>query len=153
VNKNGGSSKAAKGLAMMALLVISSAACSASRTPDPSSSSSAGSAALHVADEEVRRILLGSCYPCHANERDDPWYAHLAPSSWSGRGRAALNFDEWQRYDPSKRSAEMTAIAVAVQDGYMPLKDYTFFNWAAKLDEGRRQRIIQWAKAQAQPAH
>jgi Haem-binding domain len=153
VKKNGGSSKAAKGMVMMTLLVISSSACSASRTPEPSSSSAAGSASLQVADDEVLRILLESCYPCHANERRDPWWAHLAPSSWSGRGRAALNFDEWQTYDPSKRSAEMTAIAAVVQDEYMPLKDYTLFNRAAKLDEARKQRIVQWAKAEAQPAH
>jgi hypothetical protein len=90
---------------------------------------------LQVADPEVRQILVDSCYPCHANERSDPWYAHLAPSSWSGRGRAALNFDDWQSYDPAKRNAEFAAIVVVIQDGYMPLKDYTFFNGAAKLNE------------------
>ncbi len=137
----------------MALLLILCAACSASRTPEPSSSSAAGSAALQVGDDEVRRILLDSCHPCHANERSDPWYAHLAPSSWSSRGRVALNFDEWQTYDPAKRSAEMAAIAAAVQSDRMPLKDYTFFNRAAKLGEAQRQRIIEWASAKAQPAH
>jgi len=83
----------------------------------------------------------------------DPWYAHLAPSSWSSRGRAALNFDEWQGYDSAKRNAEIAAIVAVVQGGSMPLKDYTFFNGAAKLNEAQRQRIVQWASAEAQPAH
>ena len=47
----------------------------------------------------------------------------------------------------------MAAIAAAVQTHRMPLKDYTFFNRAAKLGEAQRQRIIEWASAKAQPAH
>jgi hypothetical protein len=35
----------------------------------------------------------------------------------------------------------------------MPLKDYTYFNGAAKLYEAQRQRIIQWASTEAQAAH
>ena len=106
-----------------------------------------------MADAEVRQILLDSCYPCHANERSDPWYAHLAPSSWSSRGRDALNFDEWLSYDPARRNAQIAAIVAVVQDGYMPLKDYTFFNGAAKLDEAQKQRIIRWASTEALAAH
>ena len=136
---------------MMASLLLL-AACSASPNAAPPSTSAGGSG-LQVADPEVRQILFDSCYPCHANERSDPWYAHLAPSSWSSRGRAALNFDEWQSYDPTKRNAEIAAIVTVVQDGYMPLKDYTFFNGAAKLNEAQRQRIVQWASTEAQPAH
>jgi hypothetical protein len=138
-------------MAMIAPLVVL-AACSASpNAAAPSTSASASD--LQVADAEMRQILLNSCYPCHANERSDPWYAHLAPSSWSSRGRAALNFDEWQTYEPGKRNAEAAAIVAVVQNGDMPLKDYTFFNGAAKLNEAQRQRIVQWASTEAQPAH
>ena len=153
MKRHEGSSKSATAIAMTVSLVIFSAACSASRNPQPPSVSAAPGAALQVGDAEVQRILLDSCYPCHANERSDPWYARLAPSSWSSRGRAALNFDEWQTYDAAKRSAEMAAIAAVVQDGYMPLKDYTFFNRAAKLSEARQQRLVRWASAPALAAH
>jgi hypothetical protein len=125
------------------------AACAGAHTPAPVSAAANANAAATGDDAHVQRMLVDSCYPCHANERSDPWYAHLAPSSWSSRGRALLNFDEWPGYDPAKRSAELAAIAAAVRDGYMPLKDYTFFNPAAKLNKPERQEIVRWASALA----
>ena len=143
--------RSAAGIVLSTLLLVL-AACSVSPNAAPPSTT-AGSSGLQVADPEVRRILAGSCYPCHANERSDPWYARLAPSSWSSRGRAALNFDEWKSYDSARRDAAIAAIAAVVQDGAMPLKDYTFFNGAAKLNEAQRRRLVEWASTEARGAH
>jgi len=126
---------------------MSFAACGAARTAAPASSAANASVVTAADDAHIQRMLVASCYPCHANERNDPWYAHLAPSSWSSRGRALLNFDEWRAYDPAKRSAEMAAIAAVVRDGSMPLTDYTFFNPAARLNVPERQEIVRWASA------
>lgn len=50
-------------------------------------------------DAEVERLVRNSCYDCHSNEVNYPWYAHVAPVSWLvnydvNNGRAALNFSE-----------------------------------------------------------
>jgi heme-binding protein len=102
-----------------------------------------------VDDPAVERILVDSCYACHSDRRTDPWYAHLAPSSWSSRGRVVLDFSAWQSQPPEKQKAELAAISAVVRDGYMPLKDYTFFNRAAKLSDEQKQALVRWADAAA----
>lgn len=48
---------------------------------------------------EVEQLVRNSCYDCHSNEVNYPWYAHVAPVSWVinydvNNGRAVLNFSE-----------------------------------------------------------
>ena len=58
--------------------------------------------------EEVKKILVRSCYDCHSNETKWPWYAKLAPGSWIlahdvSEGRFALNFSEWDDYEADEQ--------------------------------------------------
>lgn len=100
---------------------------------------------------EVRPLLVRACYPCHSDERADPWYAKLAPSSWSTRGaRDALNFSLWSTYDDDRRMRAAGTIAAITQAGTMPPADYTFFNHAARLNDVERESLIRWA-SEAQP--
>jgi hypothetical protein len=113
------------------------------------SDASVGRPAAETAlDADVAPILDRACYPCHSDERRDPWYAKLAPSSWSTRGaRAALNFSVWPRYGAERRTHAAAAAAVA-EAGTMPPADYTFFNHAAKLTDEDKHALVRWA---AQP--
>ena len=130
-------------------LVATAFACSTAPSPQPSTVATDRVAELHVDDPAIRSMLVDACYACHSDQRTDPWYAHLAPSSWSSRGRELLNFSTWNTLPPEKRKAQLAAIAAVVRDGYMPLKDYTFFNGAAKLDDAKKQQLASWADAAA----
>ncbi|NPA03359.1 MAG: heme-binding domain-containing protein, partial [Epsilonproteobacteria bacterium] len=60
------------------------------------------------APKEVMEIFKRSCYDCHSNETNWPWYASVAPMKWVVRrdviqGRKALNFSIWEEYSPSKQ--------------------------------------------------
>ena len=95
---------------------------------------------------EVRPLLVRACYPCHSDERADPWYAKLAPSSWSTHGaREALNFSAWERYDDPRRARAAAIVAAVTDAGTMPPSDYTFFNHAARLNDAERQAVVRWA--------
>jgi heme-binding protein len=122
------------------------AGCSAARTSGLRAVAPAPPSAASVDDPEVRTLLVDACFPCHSGERADPWYAKLAPSSWTSGARRVLDFSEWASYDAPKRDAERAMIAAAVENGSMPPRDYTFFNGAAKLSEAERQAIIAWAQ-------
>ena len=102
-----------------------------------------------VDDPQTRALLVDSCYACHSDHRTDPWYARLAPSSWSSRGRDKLDFSTWQSLPPERQKAALAAIAAVVRSGYMPLKDYAFLNPAAKLDDAQRERLAHWAETEA----
>src|SRR6478752_3717270 len=56
----------------------------------------------------VRDVVRRSCYSCHSNETEWPWYAYVAPASWLvghdvNDGRRHLNFSEWGAYKPDVR--------------------------------------------------
>ena len=108
----------------------------------------AQAASAAALDGEVRPLLDRACSPCHSDDRRDPWYAKLAPSSWSTTGaRRALNFSEWARYDDERRARAVGAVATVVDAGTMPPADYTFFNHGAKLTADEKQLLVRWAAA------
>ncbi len=103
-------------------------------------------AANPVIDPEVQPLLARACFPCHSDERADPWYAKLAPSSWSTRGaRDVLNFSAWASYDDARRGRAAGAIAALTAAGTMPPADYTFFNHQARLSDDEKRTIVRWA--------
>src|SRR4051812_44101919 len=47
-----------------------------------------------------RELAVRACFDCHSNETRWPWYANVAPFSWTMQrdvdaGRSTLNFSEW----------------------------------------------------------
>jgi len=54
-------------------------------------------------------VLRRACFDCHSNQTQWPWYAYVAPVSWSvahdvNEGRRELNFTEWNRASARKRA-------------------------------------------------
>ena len=92
---------------------------------------------------QTRVLARRACFDCHSNETQWPAYSHVAPVSWLvqrdvERGRAALNFSEWQR--PQKEAHEA---AEAVQEGKMPLAAYSALHAHARLDSLERAQLAQ----------
>ena len=81
------------------------------------------------APEDVLTTLRRSCWDCHSNETEWPWYAYVAPMSlrvsqhvWMGREH--VNFTEWDGYDAEERDEAYEDIAKVIDRGSMPLRDY-----------------------------
>lgn len=107
--------------------------------------------ATGIVSEEVTKMLKTSCYNCHSNETEYPWYSHVAPSSWLvsrdvGLAREELNFSQWTDYDMIEQLEKLDDIYMEVEAGKMPLGIYTLVHSSAKLDSAQRQTIIQWAE-------
>lgn len=98
----------------------------------------------------VKNILQRSCYDCHSNQTDWPFYSYVAPVSWLvasdvHEGREELNFSEWDKYDSKKRSKKMKETSKEVKEGEMPMKIYLFTHPSADLNESEKKLIIDWA--------
>jgi hypothetical protein len=93
-------------------------------------------------DAESRRIARESCYSCHSNETDWPFYAYVAPMSWLvrydvERGRDELNFSDWDEFsDEADDAVEM------VREGDMPLDRYTWIHRDAALTQAERDHLV-----------
>jgi hypothetical protein len=100
---------------------------------------------------EVRQILENTCYDCHSNNTRYPWYNNIAPVSyWLAdhvrHGKGDLNFSEWNGYSNKKKDHKLEEVVEVIEDGEMPLKEYTWTHSDAKLSENQKQQIIDWAK-------
>lgn len=101
--------------------------------------------------QEVAPLLKTSCYNCHSNETNYPWYAHVAPASWLiaydvKKGREELNFSEWQEYDSNRMVSKLDDIATEVGEGHMPKSIYTLIHPSAKLSDDQRTLIVAWTE-------
>jgi hypothetical protein len=98
---------------------------------------------------DVLAILKKSCFDCHSNQTDFPWYASIAPSSWLladhiNEGRKNLNFSEWQDFSKRKKVGKLEDIQEQVKKGEMPLKSYTLIHKKAILSPEEIQTLIKW---------
>jgi len=90
---------------------------------------------------ETRALAKRACFDCHSNETEWPVYSRVAPASWFvqrdvSRGRAALNFSEWQQ--PQE---DATEAAEEVLEGEMPLRSYQLMHAHARLSDADRERL------------
>jgi hypothetical protein len=138
------------GLCSVALV----AACAAAApivAPSAGSVPAPGRAEL---DPTIDALMVRACHPCHSDQRRDPWYAKLGPSSWSTSGaRRTLNFSRWSEYDAQTREVAIQMIGDAVEKKTMPPVDYTFFNHGARLSEEQQRAIVEWAAQAAAASH
>ena len=105
-----------------------------------------------LVSQDVSILLKKSCYSCHSNETQYPWYSHVAPSSWLvardvRAARKELNFSMWQDYDMMEKLEKLDDISIEVGEGEMPLPIYTLMHPSAKLDDKQREFIVAWAEA------
>ena len=99
--------------------------------------------------DTVMRMLKGSCYDCHSNHTNYPWYAEIAPSSWwlashVKNGKADLNFSNFAQYTPRRMKNKLSSISDQVENREMPLKSYLFLHGDARLSNEQIQLIRNW---------
>jgi hypothetical protein len=102
--------------------------------------------------ENILAILRVSCYDCHSNETNWPWYSYVAPVSFFvagdvNEGREHLNFSEWDKYDEKKRTKILEEIMEEVEKRKMPLSNYIITHPDAKLDNSRIAQLKQWTSS------
>ena len=101
------------------------------------------------APPEVQDTLRRSCYDCHSNQTQWPWYAHVAPFSWAVArdielGRRQLNFSEWDDYYPVTRMRKLQWMGRALQQEAMPPLSYRLIHPAARLSPQDRAQLERW---------
>ncbi|KYP15285.1 heme-binding domain-containing protein [Flavihumibacter sp. CACIAM 22H1] len=114
----------------------------------------AGSAASITATStvpaEVEQLLKTSCYDCHSNSTNYPWYTKLQPFGWwidehVQEGKKELNLDEFGTYSLRRQFHKLEEIIEVVKEGEMPLKSYTLIHTNAKLKEEQKILLTNWA--------
>ena len=102
--------------------------------------------------KKVAEIIKTSCYDCHSNQTNYPWYTNVAPVSWwvghhIEEGKEHLNFSNWTAYSDKKADHKLEEFYEEVEEGEMPLESYTIVHGEAKLSQEDKELLISWVKS------
>lgn len=103
----------------------------------------------------VRAIVKRSCYDCHSNETNYPWYANVAPISWwinshVNNGRERINFSEWKDYNKDEKSRKLVNSMAYIKPDMMPLPSYVSRHPESKLSLRDKKILNKWMKEEAE---
>jgi len=104
--------------------------------------------------ESLQITLKTSCYDCHSNNTNYPWYASVAPFSWIidqhiRNGKHELNFSEYDTLSSRQKIALLDEICEAISDSTMPPANYLMFHHEAALDFDDITALCDWADGAA----
>ncbi len=99
--------------------------------------------------KNFQMILQTSCYDCHSNNTNYPWYSHIQPirmfmDSHIKEGRENLNFSEWGNYGNHKKKTKLNQIAKEIKSNEMPLTSYTLIHKNTKLTANQKKEVLDW---------
>ena len=102
-------------------------------------------------EENISALLQESCYDCHSNNTEYPWYNKVQPVAWFledhiNEGKEELNFNEWDAYSNRRKNSKLKSIISQVKDDEMPLASYTLIHKDAKLSNSEKTLIIDYMK-------
>ncbi len=102
-----------------------------------------------TAPPKVMAILKTSCYDCHSNETEWPFYGSIAPVSWLVYrdvkfGREDLNFSEWNKLDKKERNHKKEEIIEEISRDTMPIPIYLLTHPSASLSADDKLLLKNW---------
>lgn len=102
--------------------------------------------------EEVKNILVASCYDCHSDFTNHMWYENIQPIGWwighhISDGKRHLNFSIFNTYKDKRKAHKFEEIGEMVSSDEMPMSSYTLIHGDAKLNDAQKRLLIDWAQA------
>ncbi len=97
----------------------------------------------------VENILSVSCYNCHSNNTNYPWYSRVQPvglylENHIKKGKAELNFSEFGDYSIRKQKSKLKSMISQVEKDEMPLPAYTIIHRDARLSNDDKKVLVDY---------
>ncbi len=102
-----------------------------------------------AAPPKVMSILKNSCYDCHSNETEWPFYSYVAPVSWIvfrdvKFGREDMNFSEWNKMTEKDKNNSKEEIIEEISRNTMPIPIYLITHPSASLSSDDKLLLKNW---------
>jgi len=102
---------------------------------------------------EVQQLFKTSCYDCHSNNTEYPWYNKIQPLSYFmeghiTEGKEELNFSEIGSYSKRRLKGKLKSIISQLDEDEMPMFSYTIIHRDAVLSEEEKEQIKSWATSE-----
>ncbi len=104
---------------------------------------------MYKVPKNIETTLRASCYDCHSDNTNYPWYSYVQPIRFFmdghiNEGRKKLNFNEFGNYSKRKQRSKLEAISKQIKSDEMPLSSYTLIHRNAILTVNQKEEIINW---------
>ena len=104
-----------------------------------------------ITSDSILSVLKNSCYDCHSNNTNYPWYSNVQPMGWLmakhiKKGKDELNFSEFGSYSPRRQLSKLNGIANSIKDNLMPLSSYKMMHKNAQLSKYEKALLINWVQ-------
>ncbi|GAO45115.1 heme-binding domain-containing protein [Flavihumibacter petaseus] len=105
---------------------------------------------------DIDQTLKTSCYDCHSNRTNYPWYSAVQPFGWwldhhVYEGKKELNFDAFGGYSLRRQFHKLEEVEEMIEEDEMPLSSYTLIHRGSKLSPEQKRQLITWSeKARAE---
>lgn len=101
--------------------------------------------------ENISKLLQVSCYDCHSNNTEYPWYNKIQPAAWFledhiKEGKAELNFSEWDSLSNRRKNSKLKSIISQIRDDEMPLISYTLVHGDAVLSNSEKKLVLDYMR-------
>lgn len=105
---------------------------------------------LYDLPDSVEVLLMNTCFDCHSNNSEYPWFTNIQPIAWFVKnnidnGKTNLNFSNFGNYDNKTAIKKLTKISEVMRQSKMPLDSYKWYNKKAELTSIERNLISNWA--------
>ncbi len=96
---------------------------------------------------DIIRLITATCYDCHSNHTEYPWYSKVQPVGWLlqdhiEKGKAELNFSQYGNYSERRKRMKLKSSISQIEDGEMPLASYTILHPKAKLPKKKKRALL-----------
>ena len=103
------------------------------------------------APQNIAQTLHTSCYDCHSNNTNYPWYSNVQPVGWLledhiNDGKEVLNLSEFGSYSGRKQQSKLTSMISQIEDDKMPLASYTFMHRKALLSKENKKALLDYLR-------
>ena len=104
---------------------------------------------VYKVPKNVEAIVRTSCYDCHSNNTNYPWYSNVQPVGFFmehhiKEAKEDLNFDEWGKYSKRKQENKLDRIVKQIKSDEMPLASYTLIHKNARLTTVQKKEVMDW---------
>lgn len=101
---------------------------------------------FQVADNISAKLKV-SCYDCHSNNTEYPWYNKIQPVTWYledhiNEGKSELNFNEFGNYSDRKQKSKLTSIIREIEADKMPLSSYVNMHKNARINKNEKKELL-----------
>ena len=102
---------------------------------------------LYKLPNTIGEKIRMSCYDCHSNQTQYPWYSNIQPFGWIVQkhikdGKEELNFSDFDNLSNRMKRSKLESTISQIEDDKMPLKSYVLLHRSAKIDSTLKKEII-----------